>query len=117
MRTALLFILAAAITAANPNPQSAMKTCATQWKAMSATDQAKTTYKAHMSACMKAPAAAPIGGMMVMTAKPAAPGGSMMMMAAKPATGGKAKCKDGTIVTYEKRSGTCSGHKGVDSWL
>ena len=79
-----------------------------------------------MSGCMKAPATtmaakpatpAPAGAMMAKT--PAAPPNSMAMTA-KPttaATGGKAKCKDGTVVTYKNRSGTCSGHKGVDTWM
>jgi hypothetical protein len=50
---------------------------------------------------------------MAMTAKPA----ESSSMAMQDASGGKAKCKDGTIVTYKHRSGTCSGHHGVDTWL
>ena len=51
-----------------------------------------------------------------MTAKPAATAASSMKMAA-PAGGGSAKCKDGTTVTYKSRQGTCSGHKGVATWM
>jgi hypothetical protein len=55
---------------------------------------------------------------MAMSAKPAMSGsmsGSMQMAA--PAGGGTAKCKDGKTVTYKNRSGTCSGHGGVASWM
>ncbi len=57
---------------------------------------------------------------MTMTAKPPASPANSMAMTAKPttaATSGKAKCKDGTVVTYKNRSGTCSGHKGVATWM
>jgi hypothetical protein len=79
---------------------------------------------------MKAPAtttaAAPAASSTAMTAKPAA--SSSMAMTAKPAAsgsssmsmqaaGGKAKCKDGTVVSYKSRSGTCSGHHGVATWM
>jgi hypothetical protein len=50
---------------------------------------------------------------MAMTAKPAA--GNAMTMAAP--AGGQAKCKDGKVVTYKNRSGTCSGHGGVATWM
>lgn len=123
---AVLAILPA--QAADTAQQSAMKSCAATWKTMSAADKAKTKYSDYMSTCMKAPAktaAAPATAMtakpaaatssMAMTAKPAASSGSSMAMQA--ATGGKAKCKDGTVVTYKNRSGTCSGHKGVATWM
>jgi hypothetical protein len=88
--------------------QAGMKTCAANWKTMPAGDKAKTKYNDYMSSCMKAPARpAPT---MAMTPKPGAP---MAMQAA----GGKAKCKDGVIVSYKSRSGTCSGHKGVATWM
>ena len=134
MRITLALALAAAVAvpaiAADTAQQSTMKTCASQWKATPAADQKKTTYKAYMSTCMKAPAAAPAAAAAT-PAKPAAPAAAMtakpaamsgMAMTAKPAAaaaagGGKAKCKDGTVVSYKKRSGTCSGHKGVDTWM
>lgn len=31
--------------------------------------------------------------------------------------GASAKCKDGTYSFSKHRSGTCSGHKGVNKWL
>lgn len=128
MRIAFAFALLAAAAfpaiAADTAQQSTMKACAAKWKAVPAADQKKTTYKDYMSTCLKAPAAAPAPAM-TMTAKPAAAPASTMMMAkptAKPAPaaaagGGKAKCKDGTVVTYKSRSGTCSGHKGVETWM
>lgn len=103
--------------------QGTMKSCAATWSGMAAADKAKTTYKAYMSTCMKSPAAstaamapAPAAAM---TAKPA----SATAMTAKPAPAamkaesGSAKCKDGKTVTYTHRSGTCSGHGGVASWM
>jgi hypothetical protein len=113
-RAAVLAILPA--QAADTAQQSAMKSCAATWKTMPAGDKAKTKYSDYMSTCMKAPAktaAAPApAAPMAMTAKPAHDS-SMAMQAA----GGKAKCKDGTVVTYKNRSGTCSGHKGVATWM
>jgi hypothetical protein len=50
-----------------------------------------------------------------MAMKPAMASGSMMMAA--PKDSGSAKCKDGKTVTYKKRSGTCSGHGGVATWM
>lgn len=102
--------------AADTAQQTAMKTCAANWKTMPATDKAKTKYSDYMAGCMKTPAktttAAATAASMAMTAKPAS-GSSMSMQAA----GGKAKCKDGTVVTYKSRSGTCSGHHGVATWM
>ena len=126
MRLAIAIAIAAALAtpafAADTAQQTTMKTCAAQWKAVPAADQKKTTYKDYMSTCMKAPApaaaAAAPAPAMTMTAKPAA--GTAMKMAAPASAkteGGKAKCKDGTVVTYKSRSGTCSGHKGVDTWM
>jgi hypothetical protein len=51
---------------------------------------------------------------MAMSGKPMM-SGSMNSM--KMEAGGQAKCKDGTTVTYKKRSGACSGHGGVASWM
>lgn len=84
-------------SAANTPQQANMKTCAANWKAMSAADQAKTKYTAYMGTCMKS-------------------GGSAGVQTAAPA-GGSAKCKDGKTVTYKTRSGTCSGHGGVATWM
>jgi hypothetical protein len=117
-------IAAAAIAsaqAADTPQQASMKSCAATWKTMSAADKGKTKYTDYMRACMKkAPAAAAAApapaASMAMTAKPAAKAGDSMKMAA-PAGGGSAKCKDGTTVTYKNRQGTCSGHKGVATWL
>jgi len=128
MRTLLAIAVLAAIAtagsafAATPQ-QTAMKGCSAKWTALSAADKAKTKHNDFMSTCLKAPATAAAAPAPVMTMKPAATGS--MAMTAKPATGsmakastgGQAKCKDGTTVTYKTRSGTCSGHKGVASWL
>jgi hypothetical protein len=100
------------VFSADTPQQANMKSCAAQWSGMAAADKSKTTYKAYMSTCMKAPAstaaAAPAAAM---TAKPAA------APAAMKAESGSAKCKDGKTVTYTHRSGTCSGHGGVASWM
>lgn len=125
MRTHLLFAGLCALAmaalparAADTAQQGTMKSCAATWKTMSAADKAKTKYTDYMANCMKAKpaAAAAPAPAAAMTAKPAASSGSAMTMAA-PAEGGKAKCKDGTTVTYKKRQGTCSGHGGVGTWL
>src|SRR5262249_25549276 len=111
------------VSAADTAQQSAMKSCNASWSAMSAADKAKTKHNDYMSTCLKGgakpttAAAATSGSMsssMSMSAKPAAASGSMT--AAAPA-GGSAKCKDGTTVTYKHRQGTCSGHKGVATWM
>jgi hypothetical protein len=136
--------LAAGSAFAATDQQTVMKTCSNQWTGMSATDKGTTKRTDFMSKCMKAPAtsaaaAAPAmtmkpaasgtmamkpmaSGSMAMTAKPAA--GSMAMkpaatgsMAVKADAGGSAKCKDGATVTYKHRSGTCSGHGGVATWM
>ena len=121
------FFLAGLVTmpafAADTAQQSSMKSCAATWKTMSAADKAKTKYTDYMGTCMKASATPKTAGAapapaasMAMTAKPAAKAGDSMKMAA-PAGGGTAKCKDGTTVTYKSRQGTCSGHKGVATWM
>ena len=106
-------------SAADTPQQAAMKSCAATWKTMSAADKAKTKYTAYMGTCMKAPApaaaAAAPAPAMAMSAKPAMSSGSMAMAA--PKGGGQAKCKDGKVVTYKNRSGTCSGHGGVATWM
>jgi hypothetical protein len=96
--------------AADTPQQTGMKNCAATWKTMAAADKAKTKYTDYMGTCMKGGGASS----MAMSAKPAM-SGSMQMAA--PAGGGSAKCKDGKTVTYKNRSGTCSGHGGVATWM
>ena len=109
--------------AADTAQQTSMKTCAATWKTMAAADKAKTKYTDYMGTCMKANATPKTAGAapapaasMAMTAKPATKAADSMKMAA-PTGGGTAKCKDGTTVTYKSRQGTCSGHKGVATWM
>lgn len=107
--------------AADTAQQANMKSCAANWNGMSAAAKSKTSYKAYMSTCLKAPAASATTAAMTskpaaatpaaMTAKPAAPAAAMK------AESGSAKCKDGKTVTYAHRSGTCSGHGGVATWM
>ena len=115
---ALAAAFALPASAANTTQQTAMKSCAASWTAMSAADKAKTKHQDYMSSCLKGggktQAASSMSSSMSMSAKPAA-AGSMQMAA--PAGGGSAKCKDGTTVTYKHRQGTCSGHGGVASWM
>ena len=111
---AMLAILPAG--AADTAQQTSMKNCAATWKTMPAADKAKTKYSDYMSSCMKAP------GKTDTAAAPAASSSSMAMsnnssMSMQAASGGKAKCKDGTTVSYKHRSGTCSGHGGVATWM
>jgi hypothetical protein len=111
---ALVTVLAAAGFAApghaaDTAQQASMKSCAANWNGMSAADKSKTTYKSYMATCLKAPATKAVST--TMTAKPAAASTAMK------AAAGSAKCKDGKTVTYTHRSGTCSGHGGVASWL
>ena len=118
-------VVATAGFAADTAQQSSMKTCAASWKAVPDADKKKTKYTDYMGTCMKAPATKPSTAVvakpdpaatMTMTAtKPASKSEGAMKMAA-PAEG-KAKCKDGTTVTYKNRQGTCSGHGGVATWM
>jgi hypothetical protein len=118
---AAAFAVTLPASAADTAQQGTMKTCAASWTAKTAADKAKAKYKDYMSVCMKAPAtaaAAPAAPAPAMAMKAAAkPAPAMAMKAAAPTGGGSAKCKDGTTVTYKNRSGTCSGHKGVATWL
>ncbi len=116
---AICAAMALPASAADTPQQSAMKSCAATWKTMSAADKAKTKYKDYMSTCMKAPApAAAAAAAPATAAKPAmASSMSSSMKMAAPAGGGSAKCKDGKVVTYKNRSGTCSGHGGVATWM
>lgn len=113
---------AAPAFSADTAQQATMKTCAANWKTMSATDKAKTKYTDYMGSCMKGASAAKpkevAAPAPAMTAKPVAmTAAKPTAMTAAPAGGGKAKCNDGTVVTYKSRSGTCSGHKGVATWM
>jgi hypothetical protein len=109
-------IFAGPVFSADTPQQANMKTCAANWTGMAAADKSKTTYKAYMSTCLKTPAstAAAAPAPAAMTAKPAM---AKAAPAAMKAESGSAKCKDGKTVTYAHRSGTCSGHGGVASWL
>jgi hypothetical protein len=124
MRTNLMIVLAVALGASLPAfaadtaQQSGMKTCAASWKTVSDADKKKTKYTDYMGTCMKGaakPVAAAPAPAMTMAMKPAKAETAMKMAA--PAGGGSAKCKDGKTVTYKNRSGTCSGHGGVATWL
>ena len=125
MRTQFAIALVAAITAAafaapgraaDTAQQTNMKSCAANWNGMAAGAKSKTTYKDYMSTCLKAPSAAATPA--AMTAKPAAATtAAMTSKSAAKAESGSAKCKDGKTVTYTHRSGTCSGHGGVASWM
>jgi hypothetical protein len=103
--------------AADTPQQTAMKTCAANWKAMPAADKGKTKYQDYMGTCMKD------GGKTQAAASSSSMSSSMSMSSsssmkmAAPAGGGSAKCKDGTTVTYKHRQGTCSGHGGVATWM
>ena len=118
VRTQFAIALVAAIAAAtfaapgraaDTAQQANMKSCAANWNGMAASAKSKTTYKDYMSTCLKAPASTATATPAAMTSKPAA------ATAAKES--GSAKCKDGKTVTYTHRSGTCSGHGGVASWM
>jgi hypothetical protein len=130
-------LFASTAFSADTAQQSTMKSCAATWTGMSAADKAKTKYKDYMSTCLKTPAPAAAGKTVAAApaAKPAMAGPAMAgpamsgpamagpgMKAAKPvaaaaAESGSAKCKDGKVVTYAHRSGTCSGHGGVATWM
>jgi hypothetical protein len=117
-------VFAGPVFSADTPQQANMKSCAATWNGMAAADKSKTTYKAYMATCLKAPASTAAAAPAAMTAKPvaaAAPAAMTAKPAAAPAAmkaeSGSAKCKDGKTVTYAHRSGTCSGHGGVASWL
>jgi prophage DNA circulation protein len=118
---AALAAIAAPGHAADTAQQANMKSCAANWNGMSAANKSKTSYKAYMSTCLKAPTASATTA--AMTSKPAAATpAAMTAKSAAPATAmkaesGSAKCKDGKTVTYTHRSGTCSGHGGVATWM
>jgi hypothetical protein len=91
-----------------------MKDCAASWKAMSAADKAKTTYKAYSATCLKGGAAAPT--------KAAAPAPAMAMKSSAPMAGAApggatGQCKDGSFTMSKTHSGACSHHGGVAKWL
>jgi hypothetical protein len=115
-------LFASAAFSADTAQQGTMKTCAASWSGMAAGDKAKTKYKDYMSTCMKAPAPTAPGKTVAATPGPMPAMAGPAMKAAKPAKAaaaeaGSAKCKDGKVVTYTHRSGTCSGHGGVATWM
>ena len=82
----------------------------------------KAAKPAAAASSAPAPAAAPAAK--TAPAAPAAPAAKAAPAAAPAATAGNtdptgatAKCKDGTYSKSAHRSGTCSSHGGVDSWL
>ena len=116
-------VFAGPVFSADTPQQANMKSCAAKWNGMAAADKSKTTYKDYMATCLKAPASTAAAAPAAMTAKPVAAPAAMTAKpaaaapAAMKAESGSAKCKDGKTVTYTRRSGTCSGHGGVASWL
>jgi Protein of unknown function (DUF3761) len=92
-----------------------MKTCAANWKAMSAADKAKTTYKEYSSTCLKSGAAAPAP--MAMAPKPPTGTTAAAAPAGAAPAGATGLCKDGTYTMSKTHSGACSHHKGVAKWL
>jgi hypothetical protein len=112
-----------------PANADSMKNCAANWKAMSAADKAKTTYKDYSTTCLKS--AAPAAPMAAPTAKlapaamaaPAAkaakavPAGMAMPASTSAPAGATGMCKDGTYTMSKTHSGACSHHKGVAKWL
>jgi hypothetical protein len=103
-----------------------MKNCSANWKAMSASDKAKTTYKDYSATCLKGGAATPAKAAapaaMAAPAKMAGPAPANAMKAAA-STGGAApagatgQCKDGSYTMAKTHSGACSRHGGVAKWL
>lgn len=135
--TSLAFGLLAATAMYVPASADSMKNCAANWKAMSATEKAKTTYKDYSTTCLKskAPAAtaAPAPAAMSAPAPKAAKATSAMVQPAPKAAktipaamampsgeapaGATGQCKDGTFTMSKTHSGACSHHKGVAKWL
>src|ERR1700761_6861026 len=106
-----------------------MKNCSANWKAMSAADKAKTTYKDYSANCLKggaatptktaapAPAAAPAPVAMKAAAPAKAPATAMKAAGGPAPTGATGQCKDGSYTMSKSHSGACSSHGGVAKWL
>lgn len=122
--TSLAMGLLAATAMFVPASADSMKNCAANWKAMSAAEKAKTTYKDYSTTCLKSttPAAAAVPAPAAMSApvpkaaKATPTAMSMPASGAMPA-GATGQCKDGTYTMSKTHSGACSHHKGVAKWL
>jgi len=99
----LLMTAAIAALLIVPTHADTMKNCAVVWKAMTPADQAKTTYKAYSTMCLKA------------GYKASGTNGSMTAMPAP--VGATAMCKDNTYSMSKTAMGRCSGHGGVAKLL
>ena len=96
----LMFATVASLLIATAVHADTMKNCAAAWRAMSAADKGKTSYKAWSTTCLKKD--------------------YKVQAAATPAAvpaGATAKCKDGSYSTSKTASGRCSSHGGVDKVL
>lgn len=108
-----------------PASADTMKNCAANWKAMSAADKAKTTYKQYSTACLKggaatapAAAAAPApSAAAVSTPKNSHTSAMAATASGAMPSGATGQCKDGSYTTSKKHSGACSHHGGVAKWL
>jgi len=134
--TSLAVGLLTAIAMFVPASADSMKNCAANWKAMSAAEKAKTTYKDYSTTCLKSTSAAagPAPAAMSAPAPKAAKATSAAMAAPAPKAakaipaamampsgaapaGATGECKDGTFTMSKTHSGACSHHKGVAKWL
>lgn len=124
MRQFLVLTVITALTAcsamAATDEVTARRTCINKWHSMSDAEMGSTRREDFVYKCEQAFSTASSSGSALITMKPAA-GGSMAMkpaasssMAMKADSSGSAKCKDGIMVTYKQRQGTCSGHGGID---
>jgi hypothetical protein len=95
----LVTFMVALVLFATATKANKMKNCSAAWNSMTATDKAKTTYKAYSTMCLKSDYTVPAS--------------SGAMMSAAPPAGATGKCKDGTYTMSATHSGACSHHGGV----